>query len=337
MKEKVERVFGFLKKKDIPTFISTNIYDILYLTEVQVSFGFLFVLPEKIIFSTDGRYRGYAKNLKEIEFIEYKGKETIEKLIKENSIKSIYLDPKKEKISLLEFLKNFDLEIFHSEDFFEDIRKIKTYEEIVRISQAVKITKDVFREIEKDIFNLTEYEIRTQILKKYYEKGALGEGFETIVAADKNASIPHYHTSFSKPTYLCLIDTGCRYKNYVSDLTKTYIKKDAPYDIKKIYEIVKEAQEEAIKAIKPNMKVKELDSLVRNIFKKYGYEEFYLHSLGHGIGVYVHEKPRISVKSDEILEENMIITIEPGLYIEGLGGVRLEEDILITKYGGVKL
>jgi len=332
--DKIEKVLKEISKQKLPAFFSSDIYDILYLTEIKVSSGFLILTQNKIIFLTDGRYKEYAESLKEIEFIEYKGKESILKVIKENNIKEICFDPNKEKANIKKFL---DCSILEKEYFFDNIRKIKTLEEIVKISQAVKITKDTLKELESKIFELTEYEIRCEIIKKYYQKGAIGEGFETIVAADKNASIPHYHTSFNKSSYLCLIDTGCRYKNYVSDLTRTYFKKHAPFEIKKIYELVKETQEKVINLIKPGIKVKDLDNFVREIFKKHGYEEFYLHSLGHGIGVYVHELPRISYKSEEVLQENMIITIEPGIYIKDLGGVRLEEDILVTKNGGIIL
>ncbi len=332
--EKIEKVLKELSKENLPAFFSSDTYDILYLTDIKVSFGILIVTQNKIIFLTDGRYKEYAENLKEIEFMEYKGKESILKVIKENNIKELYYDPNKEKSNIKKFL---NCDIFEKEYFFDNIRKIKTLEEIIKISQAVKVTRDTLNELENKIFELTEYEIRCEILKKYYQKEATGESFETIVAADKNASIPHYHTSFDKPSYLCLIDTGCRYKNYVSDLTRTYLRKNAPFEIKKIYEIVKEAQEKVIKVIKAGVKVKDLDNFVRKIFKKYGYEEFYLHSLGHGIGVYVHELPRISYKSEEILQENMIITIEPGIYIKNLGGVRFEENVLVTKNGGIVL
>lgn len=166
--------------------------------------------------------------------------------------------------------------------------------------------------------------------------GGSGESFPAIVASGKNSAVPHYETSdksieWNSPL---LIDMGLKYKGYCSDFTRTIFLGEVNPKLIDIYKVVEEANLEATEIVKDGIPVKEIDLKAREIISKYGYGEYFLHSTGHGIGIEIHEFPRISHKSNNILIENMVFTIEPGIYIQGLGGVRLENVVVCRKNRG---
>ena len=162
--------------------------------------------------------------------------------------------------------------------------------------------------------------------------------FDTIVASGPNAARPHHKASENliKKGETNVFDCGARYKGYCSDLTRTIILGTPDNFTRKIYEIVLAAQETAIALIESGMTGNDCDAISRSIINKAGYEENFGHSLGHGVGLEVHELPFLGNKSQNIIEDEMVFTIEPGIYIEGWGGVRIE-DIIVMKNGKPKI
>jgi Xaa-Pro aminopeptidase len=134
---------------------------------------------------------------------------------------------------------------------------------------------------------------------------------------------------------MILIDMGAKYSGYCSDMTRSFCIGDVGEQLSKIHQIVLDAQEYAISCIKAGMSCLEIDSMAREYIKANGYGEQFVHSLGHGVGVFIHEQPRMSQTSKEVLKENMVITVEPGIYVNGLGGVRIE-DMLVVQEGGAR-
>ncbi|HEV8539137.1 MAG TPA: M24 family metallopeptidase, partial [Bacteroidota bacterium] len=178
----------------------------------------------------------------------------------------------------------------------------------------------------------TESDISAEISFRQRKHGAEADAFETIVASGERGALPH-----ARPTSkqlrngeLVTLDFGCIVEGYHSDMTRTVAIGRPKPEAKKIYAIVYEAQQRAIDAARSDMRARDLDAVARKHIKEKGYDRYYRHSLGHGIGLQIHEAPRISVLSNSLLERGNVITIEPGIYLPGFGGVRIEDDAVIT-------
>jgi len=218
-------------------------------------------------------------------------------------------------------------------DVIEGIAAVKDNDEIQKIRQAVAITDKVFGEI-LDIVKpgMRELDIAAEISYRHRRHGAETDAFEIIVASGERSALPHGQATSKKLKRgeLVTLDLGCVYQGYHSDLTRTVGLGKLTAEAKKIYRIVGDAQQKAIDEARSGMKAAELDAVARDHIKQHGYEKFYRHSLGHGIGLQIHEAPRISVQSKAVLAAGNVVTIEPGIYIPGSGGVRIEDDIVIT-------
>jgi Xaa-Pro aminopeptidase len=215
----------------------------------------------------------------------------------------------------------------------EKIAAVKDAGEIERIRQAVRITDQVFTEILPLIKpGVTELDIAAEISYRQRKHGAEADAFEAIVASGERSSLPHGRATAKKLATgeLVTLDFGCIFEGYHSDMTRTLALGKPKADAKTIYGVVLDAQRKAIEAARSGMKTKDLDAIARGVIKQHGFDKFYRHSLGHGIGLQIHEPPRISVLSTSILGSGNVVTIEPGIYIPHLGGVRIEDDIVIT-------
>lgn len=217
-------------------------------------------------------------------------------------------------------------------DCVERIAAVKNESEIRRIAHAVAITDRVFKEI-LDILRpgITELDIAAEISYRQRKHGAEADAFEAIVASGPRGGLPHGRASSKKILRgeLVTLDFGCVHEGYHSDLTRTLaVGKPSP-EARKIHRIVLDAQMRAIEAASDGITAKELDHAARSHIKKMGYERYFSHSLGHGLGLQIHEPPRISEKSSARLQAGNVITIEPGIYIPNQCGVRIEDDVVI--------
>ncbi len=210
-------------------------------------------------------------------------------------------------------------------DVVESSRIIKSNYEIKCIKKAIEIA-----EISLMNTDISETENRVAAELEYNMKleGSIKPAFDTIIASGLRSSLPHATVSTNKVEYPVVIDWGAVYNNYCSDTTRTIVKNEKQSEI---FEIVLEAQKEAIKVIKPGIKASYVDKVARKVIDDYGYGKYFIHSTGHGLGLEVHEKPSLSKNDDTKLQEGMVITVEPGIYIKGEFGVRIEDVILINK------
>lgn len=240
-------------------------------------------------------------------------------------------------VSRLERIVNiFKIEKIESIDkLVKDMRKYKSKDEICKLKKACELA-DLAIEIAKNNMKegITELELKA-IIEFEMKKYAKSMSFDTIVLFGENAADPHGESGMTKLKVgdLALFDLGVYYKGYASDETRTLKFKTPSDEANKIYEIVKKANTEAIKACKPGVSFSYIDKVARDIITKEGYGEYFTHRLGHGLGLDVHEFPDVSSKTDDLLEENMVFTIEPGIYKPGVAGVRIEDDVVITKDG----
>jgi len=217
----------------------------------------------------------------------------------------------------------------------EELRHIKDKYEIAQIRRAIEIATDAFRHTRSQLrSSLSEIDIRNMLESQMQTLGAEDKSFSTIIAAGARAALPHAVPTtqilFRQP--ILLFDWGCVVNGYVSDLTRVLI--SVPNKkIQTVYETVLKANEAAIAAIKPGKTCEEIDVIARNIITDAGFGKKFGHGLGHSIGLQVHEDPRFREGDKTVLKPGMVLTVEPGIYLKGWGGVRIEDDILVTKTG----
>lgn len=215
-------------------------------------------------------------------------------------------------------------------------RAVKDQTEIKPILKALDIQQEAFKRTCAYIEpGMTEYQIAAYLEYQMRLLGADGTSFPSIVAADANASLPHAIPGSKKVRKggIILIDWGAKFGGYCSDLTRVVSIGKMPAKIKEIYQVCLDAQLAAIDAIAPGKSLPEIDAVARDIITKAGYGKQFGHSLGHGIGLDIHEQPVLASRAKGVLEPGHIVTVEPGIYLPGIGGVRIEDDVLVTEQG----
>lgn len=215
-------------------------------------------------------------------------------------------------------------------------RAVKDEQEVRLIRRALKCQQQAFEQVVRGLRpGQTEQQIAARLEMHMRELGADGASFPTIVAVGANASQPHAVPGGTKVKQgsTLLFDWGARWGGYCSDLTRVVALGRMPSKIRQIYEIVLEAQLAAIDQIAPGQSVKAVDTVARKIIDRYGFGEWFGHGLGHGIGLDIHELPTLSNRGDGILVPGQVVTVEPGIYLPGIGGVRIEDDVLVTQNG----
>ena len=218
----------------------------------------------------------------------------------------------------------------------EKLREVKDDDELSRIERACDITCQAFEYICGFIApGRTEREVQLALDYKMLQLGAQGLAFDTIVASGENGSLPHAVPGEReiREGDLVTMDFGARFEGYDADMTRTVAVGQPSEQLRRIYEIVLNAQETAQAAIAPGVKCSEIDRIARDIITAEGYGECFGHSTGHGVGIDIHEEPRVSSRSDQVLTAGNIVTVEPGIYVPGLGGVRIENTCVVTETG----
>ncbi len=222
----------------------------------------------------------------------------------------------------------------------KDLRIRKTPEELSLLKSAANIADKVFEILLKEDFEgKKEKDISKRIEELIEELGGTGLSFDPIVASGPNSSNPHHSTGERKIEKgdFVVLDYGAKYNGYCSDITRTVSVGEPSNEGRRIYLIVKEAQEKAFMKVSKGVSASEIDKVAREYIKSQGYGDYFIHRTGHGIGLDVHEHPYITSSNNEVLDENMVFTIEPGIYIPNRFGVRIEDDIAIVNGRGVRL
>jgi len=338
MNAKMQWLRNKISSMNLQGMIVSNPINIQYLTSLKAE-GILILTRKENIYITDGRYVEYVNKTLTIfdEITVYDAKDLSQDdyenffLFCENvGFEENHLTYAKYK----EYIRKFKINNFvETEYIIEKQRTIKDEEEIKNIEEAFRITKNCFEYILQFLKpGNTEKQV-ARLIDEYYYEHSEGPSFDTIVASGENSSKPHAiptDRQFSNQDIIT-IDMGCKYNGYCSDMTRTFFIGEPTEKQKKVYDLVSKNHEQAIDAIKEGSNIKQLVKMVENDFKLNGYD--LIHSLGHGVGLEVHEKPYLSSKVDLPLRENMTVTVEPGIYIPGEFGVRIEDTILVEKWG----
>lgn len=336
--EKLQKLRNSFSGYGIDAVLLTSTYNRRYMTNFTGTAGAVLVTGDRALFITDFRYIEQAEKQCEGYTIVKHGPSLTEEIARQAEKAGVKkLGFEEEFLSFSDYRVYKDAikaELVPISGVIEKLRLIKNDSEIKILKEAADIADAAFKHILDFIRpGLTELEVSNELEFFMRKAGAISSSFDTIVASGYRSALPHGVASdkvIEKGDFVTL-DYGAYYKGYVSDITRTISVGDPDPKLKEIYEIVLEAQLRAVEGIKPGLTGKKADAIARDYITERGYGEYFGHSTGHGIGLEVHEGPALSIRSNILLEPGMVVTVEPGIYIPGLGGVRIEDDTLITK------
>ncbi len=332
-----------LKLNGLDGFIVSSLPNTTYLTQFSNPDAYILAASNGLTYFTDSRYTQEARkklggiaHLKDINGSAFK---LIAQSCTEFGLKRIGFEER--HLPYAEYRKikghlSAGACLVPTHGIIEELREVKRAEEIAKIRKALKITALAIEFI-KDFIHpgVSELEIAAELERFIRYQGAVGSAFDIIVAFGENSCQPHHLPTSRrmKDNDLVLIDAGVDYLGYKSDLTRVFFLGKINTLARRIYDLVLKAQEIAIKKIKPGERAGIIDVVSRKYIAAKGYGNFFVHSLGHGVGVNIHEDPSISSKSEDILREGMVFTVEPAVYLPGKFGIRIEDMVLVTKKG----
>jgi len=340
---RIKKVRKALKSRELDGLLVINRTNTRYLTGFSGSYSYTLVTPEKTLFITDPRYGEVAsvmlEGIADVHVQPTTGvQEWFRKLLKKEELGKIGI----EGSVTMDELENLKIifrktKLSNEGDIVPGLRKVKDEEEVKSIRRAVRLADRVMGEVTDRLKpGMTELELSRMIRVLMEEFGGESESFPNIVASGPNSSRPHHRPStrrFRKGEPVT-IDMGGIVGGYCSDLTRTPVLGKPSETFEKIYNVTLEAQQAAIAVLKPGMNGRDVDMVARQIINDAGFGEYFGHGLGHGVGLEIHEDPRLSPRAgDYLLEPGNIVTVEPGIYIPGECGVRIEDYVLITEDG----
>lgn len=339
----------FLQTTQTDAFLVSNFHNILYSTEFETLSplereAYVLVTKERLYIITDSRYeRGTVSETVEFSFIK-EGKtavNTIAELCKLHSVTSLGYEADNLTWNEVQKLQKMGPTLTPLSHVFYSLRSIKSEEEIFAIKQACHIGDMVLKDITPYIHpGQTEKEIAWLIERSIREGYEAELAFDSIVAVDKHSAIPHYNTKkgsgIIKEESLLLLDFGVKKHNYCSDITRMVGMGKVSDEIKKTYANLLTTQKKTIEYAQTATNLKDIDSFCRSEFQKYNLPN-YSHSTGHGVGLEIHESPRISAVSEDIKKRGQVVTIEPGVYYPGKWGMRIEDTVAILDQGEIEV
>jgi Xaa-Pro dipeptidase len=314
----IKEIIAEMHNQEIDSLIILKPENITYLSGFKPSNSSILVLKDDPVLFTSKMEMDDALNQSKIQVEELKSLKEVKKMLRgtvgiENSL----------PVSTYKKICNdFETKLT---DVVEFSRIIKSNYEVNCIKKAIKIAETSLMNIE---ISGTENNVAAELEFNMKLEGSIKPAFDTIIASGIRSSLPHATVSPNNVEYPVVIDWGAVYNNYCSDTTRTMVESEKQAEI---FEIVLEAQKEAIKVIKPGIKASYVDKVARKVIEDYGYGKYFIHSTGHGLGLEVHEKPLLSQNDESKLHEGMVITVEPGIYIKDEFGVRIEDVVHIKK------
>jgi len=338
--QRISKVLSRLNPLNVEALLFLDIKNVRYLTGFTGSDGALLIGKRQKLLMVDGRYTNQAKReVPGVEIFEYREKiEGIEAIISDNSIKSIGFESTAMNVDtylkLKKKLKSVKLTPMTHE--IDTIRAIKDKREIAYISKAAEIAFESLSTVRDFIKpGVREKDIAIELDFRIARNGAEQVSFSTIVASGANSSQPHATPGSRKIKNgdVVMIDYGAVYYGYHSDETCTFIVGRADKKQREVYSLVKKAHDRALAAVKAGAACKGIDRVARTYLKGKNMGKYFTHGTGHGVGLDVHEAPRIADKSEQILEAGMVVTIEPGVYIPDVWGIRIEDMVLVKENG----
>lgn len=332
-----------LKSENLDALIVGNLNHIRYLSGFSGSSGLLVVDRRRAYFLTDPRYDTQSRREVKGARVSITGRplaggfETIATLQK----RFARVGFEREHATILEceeYSQNLNGSLMAPTcGMVERHAMVKDKSEIAQIEKAVKITDDTFSHVLQFIKpGVRESELAAEMEYFMKRSGSSNPAFDTIVASGARSALPHGVASSKKLAHgdFVTFDFGARVNGYVADMTRTIVVGKASVKQKKIYNLVLKAQKAGVARVKSGRAASDVDRSCRAIIERAGYGKYFGHGTGHGIGLYIHEGPRLAETSTDVLKRGMVVTVEPGIYLPGWGGVRIEDDVLVTSVGG---
>lgn len=326
--------------KGLDALLVTSPYNLRYVSNFTGTTGLAVITLKKAYFVTDFRYtQQAAKQAQGFEVVQNFGSiyDEVSRIVTKDNLNTLGFEEKFITFRIYDLLKEMiPCELVPVAGLIEELREVKDETEIATIRKACEIADSAFKFILGEIkTGMTEIEVANKLDFHMRSLGATGVSFDTIVASGVRSAMPHGVASEKRIEMgdMITLDFGCYYQGYVSDMTRTFAIGDPGQKLKDIHQLVLDAQLMVNEAAKPGITGVELDAVARNYFAKYGYADAFGHSTGHGIGLEVHEGPNVSRLAEKAFVPGNVITNEPGLYFPDLGGVRIEDDLVITETG----
>lgn len=343
MNSRIKNLYRYLEKEHLDGLLVSLPANITYLTHYRSRDSYLIVSKKQNIYITDSRYFEEAKNNLKGFIVIKQVKDSVFSLIadcfRQLNLKHVGFEERNLSFAEYEKIKeelNTRITLIPTHSLIEDLRMIKDKDELNKIKEAIRITILAFNFVYNlNLVGKTEIEIVAELQHFIRYNGADCEAFDIIVASGPNSSFPHHISSHKKVKKgeIVLIDMGVEYRGYKSDLTRIFFSDKITSFERSIYNIVLEAQRRAISKVKAGILINKIDKIARQYINYKGYGGFFGHNLGHGIGLEVHEEPHISKSEEKKLIEGMVFTVEPGIYLPGKFGIRIEDIVLVTKKG----
>ncbi|EEL49677.1 MULTISPECIES: M24 family metallopeptidase [Bacillus cereus group] len=340
MTSRIKKIQAQLDQYGIDGLLITKKENRRYATGFTGSAGIILLSATNAVFITDFRYVDQAKTqIQEADIIMHRGnmEKEIANQITKLDIQKLGIEENNMTLKQYSALKKYtNIELVQVNELVETIRTIKEDTEIETMKIAARIADEAFQHITNFLKpGVSEFDIRDELEFFMRKKGASSSSFDIIIASGVRSSLPHgvATNKIIEHGDMVTLDFGALYNGYCSDLTRTVAIGSYSEEFEKIYGIVLEALKRGIEAIRPGESAKTIDDVTRNYITDHGYGEYFGHSTGHGVGLEIHEPLRLSQESTAILQEGMVVTVEPGIYIPNWGGCRIEDDIVVTKDG----
>jgi Xaa-Pro aminopeptidase len=333
-----ERLAGLVAEKELDQFFVSDLTNVRYLTSFAGTNGACLVGGEDLIFFTDFRYTERAKTEVAPEWERPEAeRELVPQIVARMRGRVGFEDAKLSvrQLARLEAAADDDVEFVPAGDLVEQLRAVKEADELERIAAAARLSDEVYEwTLERGLSGRTERDVARSVEARIRELGA-EPSFPPIIAAGENGALPHAEPGEREigSGELVVFDMGSELDGYCSDCTRTFATGDPGDDAREVYELVLRAQLAALEAVRPAASGKEVDAVARELISEGGYGDRFGHGLGHGVGLDVHEGPRLATTSEDELFEGNVVTVEPGIYVPGRFGVRIEDLVAVTAQG----
>jgi len=331
MSDRIARLRDFLEEP----LLVTNPVNVRYLTGFESSNAALLVEPERVRLFTDFRYIEAAQAVAGVEPVQTK--RALIGWLAENLSGRIGFEAEVLPYALAESLRSGGLELVPRSGLVERLRAVKDEAELEAIRRCCAIADRMFERLASEVrfVGRSEREVSWEITRLFHEEGADGLAFETIVGAGPTGARPHARAGdrVIEAGELVVIDAGCTLGGYSSDYTRTFATGELDGEAREAYEVVLAAQRAGLDAIRAGVSGLEADAAARRVVDESPFAGSFGHGLGHGLGLDVHEAPRLSSESTDTLEAGNVVTVEPGVYLAGRFGIRIEDDVFVTEEG----
>ncbi|QYK56575.1 MAG: aminopeptidase P family protein [Fimbriimonadaceae bacterium] len=337
----LERLQARLRDQGVAALLVSDLANVQWLSDFSGSSGFVIVTPTDARFLTDSRYTIQAgEEVKNMRVESFASPKKSSEFIAENAqamgIQELGFETSCIYATWEDWTKAMTgLRLVPTKDVLKPLRMVKTEDEVAKIRRAIGLTEACINHVRRAIQpGVTEFDLGLEI-EFYFRKNGAEVGFSPIVASGPNSARPHAHPSdrkIEKGDFVTL-DLGCRLEGYCSDITRTFVVGEASDRHREVYDQVLLALERSTQALLPGRQAKDVDGVAREVLKEKGLDGYFGHGLGHGLGRAVHDLGQLGPRSEDEIEAGQVWTVEPGVYIEGFGGVRIEDDVLVTPNG----